>query len=245
MIKMATKKADVKQVRKAGELALVKFPKTELRNLFESMGGNAQDAENATLNKAEDALQVCACAERFRDVNKANGAPCDVIAKGFREGMKALAIDLAANGNKFAKTVTAKDGTVSGQLTGYGNNVLSIACGVIEEDVLLDCAPDIAKDAGCEVEAGSAFESYRDVRKVVEAIRAVSKRERDPDAAALADSKAKALEAWADLKAAVFGSGDAGLVDGLTGMLEDAHKAFEMALAAQNAIEDEAEAEAA
>ena len=186
---MATdKKADKKAVRKANEFALKAFPKAKIKAAIETMAGKAGEADVASEAKAAAALDVCVLAETFRDVNMTEGAPCDVIAKGWTEHLKAVALDLAVAGNRFAELKEGKDGeAATAKLPGYGNNVASIAKGVIEFEILLEAMPE-----GIEgVTGGEAAESYRDVRKVVEATRAAKRRDADPEAAALADYMVK------------------------------------------------------
>ena len=238
---MGTKKADKKVVRKQAEFALKSFPKTKIKAAIETMAGKAGEADVASEAKAAAALDVCALAETFRDVNMTEGAPCDVIAKGWTEHLKAVALDLAVAGNRFAELKEGKEGeAATAKLTGYGNNVASIAKGVIEFHIMLDAMPE-----GIDgVTEGAPAESYRDVRKVVEATRAANRRDADPEAAALADAKSTAIEAWDTLRTAVFDSGDIALINGLTDTLSELKAAWDEATAAQDAIEAEAEDEA-
>ena len=235
---MATdKKADKKAVRKAGEFALKAFPKAKIKAAIEVMAGKAGEADVASDAKAAAALDVCALAESFRDTNMTEGAPCDVIAKGWTEHLKSVALDLAVAGNRFAELKEGKEGeAATAKLTGYGNNVASIAKGVIEFEILLDAMPE-----GIDgVDAGAPAESYRDVRKVVEATRAAKRREADPEGAALADAKALTVEAWDALRTAVFDSGDQELILGLADTLNELKAAWDEAAEAQDVIEAEA-----
>jgi len=235
----SNKKADKKAVRKAAEFALKSFPKAKIKAAIETMAGKAGEADVASEAKAAAALDVCALAETFRDVNMTEGAPCDVIAKGWTEHLKSVALDLAVAGNRFAELKEGKDGeAATAKLTGYGNNVASIAKGVIEFEITLDALPE-----GIDgVTEGAPAESYREVRKVVEATRAAKRRDADPEAAALADAKAMTVEAWDALRVAVFGSEDQDLILGLADTLTELKAAWDEAAEAQDVIDDKAEA---
>lgn len=220
---MATtkQKADVKAVRKANETALKRFPKSRLVKAFVAMNDAGAATDNASEVKAAAALDVVMAAHEFRAANE--DATVETVLSGWRDHVKLVAMELALAGNRFAELTEAKDDKpATAKLTGYGANVVSIAKGAVEFEV--------------------TGESYREVRKAVEAARAEAKRESDPDAALLADSKAAAIEAWDELRKAVFETGDAGLVDGLRQLMVDGLAEFKAAAAEQDATEAEAEA---
>jgi hypothetical protein len=232
-----TKTAGNKAAAKANEFALKGFPSAKLKTAFNKMAGAANEADGANEQKALAAFDVCELAERFRDSNMVEGADCETIAKGWSEHLKSVAMDLAVSGNKFAELKEGKEGeAATARLTAYGANVASVAKGLIQEMVLLDCLP------ACDgIEEGTAAESYRDVRKVVEAKRAERRRNENPDAALLADSKAECREAAAALLDTVFESGDYNLIDSLAEALRD----MRAATIAQNQAQDEADDEVA
>lgn len=232
---MATtkQKADVKAVRKANETALKRFPKSRLVKAFGAMAEANAAAEGATETKAAAALDVVDAACQFRSDNPE--ATTEAVLTGLRDHLKLVAMELALAGNKFAELTEAKDDKpATAKLTGYGANVVSIAKGAVE----FDLGPSAL--AGSGLVDGEV--SYRDVRKLVEAKRAEAKRQSDPDAALLADAKAEAIEAWDELRKAVFETGDVGLVDGLRQLMVDGLAEFKAAAAEQDAIEAEAEA---
>ena len=224
---MATRKkvsADQKQARKANANAVKGFPKSKLRTAFEVMADTTAAGDAASEARAVAALDVCQLAESFAVKNE--GVPTDTITAGWRDHLKGLIMELAVAGNRFAELTEADgDKPATAKLTGYGNNVASIAKGTIEFGI----------------EAGD-LQSYRSVRQMVEARRAEARRESDPDGAMLADAKAEAVEAWDDLRKAVFDTGDVGLIAGLTAMLSDGLAEFEAAQAEQAEVEAEAEA---
>ena len=222
---MATKKQNAgpnKAVAKANEAALVQFPKAKVTRAFEAMAGSAAEADNAAEAKANAALELVQLAHDFRNANA--DATTETVIQGWRDNLKLVTMELAVAGNKFAELTPAKDDKpATAKLTGYGNNVASIAKGSLEFDI----------------EPG---ESYRDTRKAVEAARAEHRRQADPDAAALADAKEAAIDALESLRKAVFETGDAGLIAGLEQMARDGLAEFEAAQAEQDAVEAEAQA---
>ena len=208
---MATSKTAAKgnkAVVKAAEAALKGFPKAKLKAAFDSMASLATEADKATESRQLAAVTVCALAGHFAEDN--HGADVATIANGWRDSLRVLTMELAVAGNRFAEIVEAKDKdkAPTAKLTGYGNNVASIAKGVIEFQV------------GMVADNGEP-KSYREIRKDVEGARAEARRETDPDAALLADSKAACDDAWKELRSVMFGTGDYANIDGLTAMLAE------------------------
>ena len=241
---MASNKADVKDARKRGEFALKGFSRSKVSKAINTMAADATAADKASDSKAMAALELVGLAEQFADRNLQDdvGAPVDVIAKGWQAELKSVALELAVAGCRFAELKEGKEGeAATAKLTGYGANVASIARGVIEFGIHLDCLPD-----GVEgIEGGTAAESYRDVRKVVEAKRAEARRKSDPEAAALADAVATMREAGKKLADAVVETGDIALVTALTETFGAMLVSHEAAIAEQDATEAEAESKAA
>lgn len=202
---MATKKADQKATRNAGKTGLVGFPKGKLKAAFNDMAKEKAAGDTAAESRAQCALKIVTLAHTFRTSQK-DDIPVDTIVEGWRDNMKLVTMELATAGNRFAELKEGKDGAAAtAKLTGYGNNVASIAKGLIEFE--LDPA-----------------ESYRETRKAVEAARQDHRRTADPDAAALSDAKSDADEAWKELRKAVFDTNHIGLVSALGQMLGDAKR---------------------
>ena len=225
---MATnkQKADVKAARKNGETALKKFPKAKLLGCFTRMAEQANAGDAAAEDRAMAALDVTRLAHDFAMNNPE--ALNETVVKGWRDNVKTLTMELALQGNRFAELKEGKEGAApTAKLTGYGNNVASIAKGVIE-----------FKIDPCE------SESYREVRKEVEGARAEARRDADPDAAALEDAKARCVEAWDAVRKAMFDTGDAGNIDTLTAALDDMRSDIEAQLIAQADLDATVHAEA-
>lgn len=222
---MATKKQSAgpaKAVAKANETALTRFPKTKVRSTFETMAGCANDSDAANEAKQNAALELVRLAHLYREANAE--ATTETVVTGWRDNLKLVTMELAVSGNKFAELSPSKDDKpATAKLTGYGNNVASIAKGSLEFGI----AP---------------LDSYRDTRKAVEAARAEARRAADPDAALIADAKQAACEAWDGLRKAVFDTGDLELIRALTVTLDQMRDECEMAQAEADKLEAMAEA---
>jgi len=166
---------------------------------------------------------VTAHAECSNDTSTVLGA--------WRDNVRAMALELAVAGSPFAETATNKAGETIGKLTGTGNNVLSIAKGVVDFGIDVD---------SCLNDNGEV--SYRSVRKTVEAMRAERRAEKDPSAALLAAAKANAREAAKELLACVLGTDDVGLIESLAETLQLMKIEQESAVKAAAEIEAEADA---
>jgi len=230
---MATNKTKAKgnkAIVKANESALKGFPKAKLKAAFQSMATLATEADKATDARQMAAVTVCALAGHYAEDN--NGADVATIANGWRDNLKLLTMELAVAGNRFAEIVEGKDKdkAPTAKLTGYGNNVASIAKGVIEFEV------------GMLAENGEP-KSYREIRKDVEGLRAEQRRDSDPDAAELADAKSTCDDAWKELRSTIFGTGDAGNIDQLTETLMELLSDVQAQLIEQADLDKKAAAE--
>lgn len=227
---MATsKKADIKAAQKRNETALKGFPKAKLKAAFDTMSGKAGEADASQADKQKAGFDILKLARSFRESN----ADVDVktVVDGWRDHLKGLTLELAVAGNRFATMTEAKENKPAvGKLTGYGNNVASIAKGVIEFDVVPD---EITDDT-----TGDA--SYRSVRSHVEGLREQARREADPKEAALQDAKAAMLDAWNDLRKVCFEARDSQLIDQVTDMIKGLNEDVSTAI---SGAESEAEAE--
>lgn len=224
----ATERADQKAKKTANQTALKGFEKAALKRAFEAMAKEKEAGDKATDSKQGQALKIVELAHKFRS-KQPDSVPRETVVKHWRENMKVLTMELAVAGNKFAQLKEGKDGaSPTAKLTGYGDNVASIARGMVEFDV----------------EIG---ESFRECREAVEAARAEYRRVNDPDAAALSDAKGAADEAWSELRKAVFDTGHTGLIETLAQVLADAKAellADERAAGEPEADDSESEPEA-
>lgn len=196
-----------KAIVKANETALKGFPKSKVRTAFNTMAAQADESDSNNESRQAAALDVLKLARTFAVKN--DGATTETIVDGWRDNIKLVTMELAIAGNRFADLTEGKDDKpATAKLTGYGNNVASIAKGVLE----------------FEIDPNDS-ESYRDVRKSVEAARAEKRRSADPTQAAIDDAKEKADEAWAALRRLVFGLNQLGttesLTEALTGHISD------------------------
>jgi hypothetical protein len=225
---MATSKSKTqakpnKAIAKANQTALKGFPKSKLKKAFDVMAGKASDSDAATEARQAAALEVVRMAHDFAGKN--DGVDVESLVTGWRDNLQVLIMELAVAGNRFAELSEGKDGkAATAKLTGYGNNVASIAKGIIE------------------FEAEPA-ESYRETRKLIEGLRQEKRRTENPELAALTDSKSACDEAWKALRTRVFELNEIGSVNSLTEMLTetlgDVNKQIE------TKIKAEAEADAA
>lgn len=198
-----TERANQKAKQKANQTALKGFEKAALKREFDAMAKDKAAGDTASESKQGHALKIVELAHKFRS-KQPDSVPRETIVKHWRENVKLLTMELAVSGNKFAVLKEGKDGAApTAKLTGYGDNVASIARGMVEFDV----------------EIG---ESFRECREAVEAARAEYRRVNDPDAAALSDAKGAADEAWQELRKAVFDTGHTGLIETLAQVLADA-----------------------
>lgn len=200
---MSTNKADNKALNKANQTATKGFPKSKIKTAFGTMADLAGKGEAATEARQAAALDICKLAHGFRTANA--DIDTETVAKGWRDNLALVTKELAVAGNRFAELTPAKgDKPETAKLTGYGNNVASIAKGCIEFDV-------------------EPMESYRETRKEIEAKRQEARRVENPELAALNDAKAACDEAWQELRKLVYGFNDTGLVGQLTDLLQEQH----------------------
>ena len=192
-----SKAADVSGLRKAASHALKGFSRSKVRQAFETMAQAKVAGDTAQDSKADSALTLCRLAVKFR---KANPAVTDVngtIVPGWRDHLAGVITELAVAGNKFAKLTPAKeDKPAKAVLTGYGNNVASIAKGCLEHSI----DPDALTD-----DNGQPDVSYKATLKAVQAARDEARRLNDPDYAARQDMQASVDDTWSELRTLVFG----------------------------------------
>lgn len=194
---MSTKKADQKANQKANRTALKGFETSKIRAAFEQMAELRTGEETNAEARSQAALNLCKYAHAFR-TKQDKGIPADTIVEGWRSKLALVIMELAVAGNKFATLTEGKDDKpATAKLTGYGNNVASIAKGVIEH----------------EIEPG---ETYTDTRKAVEAARLEERRLKNPELAAVADARTACDEAWQELRKAVYSTEHPALITALT-----------------------------
>ncbi len=231
---MTTKKAEQKAVTKANEQAINCFPKAKIVAAMGVLAEGKAAANTAEGTASSASLDIVKLAADYgvKAHEIANG-DTDTVLKDWKSNLRLVALELAAAGSPFAETTTNKAGETIGKLTGTGNNVLSIAKGVVDHRLVID---------ECTNEEGEV--SYRSVRAVVEAKRAERRAEQDPEGAALNEAKADCREQWQTLSKLVFGTNDIGLIEDLTTVLMELSESSAEAVAKQAALDAEAEAKA-
>lgn len=225
---MATNKsADVKSVQETNKAAINCFPKAKLMAALDILA-HGKGAEGDAKNEAASAslLLTEIAADYGVEAHAIASDDTSTVLADWKANVRAMALELAAAGSPFAETATAKNGDTIGKLTGTGNNVLSIAKGVVDFRLNI---------ADCANEDGEV--SYRSVRATVEAARAARRAEENPEMAALADAKEAARQAWKELAKLVFDTGDIGLIQDLTQMLVETTEVNQQDIDAQIAAE--------
>jgi len=231
--KESKQKADQRALRKANSTALKGFPKSKLKAAFDTMATLDADANAARESKGAAGLDIVNMAHAFADKNA--GIDVSTIVEGWRENVKLITMELAVAGNRFAELIPAKDDKPArAKLTGYGNNVASIARGVIEYEI---DPSTTAKD--------DEQPTYRSVRDAVQYARDEARRAANPDIAALEDAKGACVEAWNALRDEAYQGNNLDLINLLTETLNQARHDLIEAKAHDDAAEAEAEAELA
>lgn len=216
-------RADNKALKAANAAALNLFPKKAVKDALNTMADSKANEEGAAEARSNAAMELVKAAADYSEKAHAKTDHSTVLGD-WRDNVKALALELATAGHKFASMSQPKEGQpAKASLTGYGNNVVSIAKGVIDFEL------DISEAA-----------SYGEVRAEVIAARAERKRKQDPDGAELADAKERTLDQWKALKEFIWESGDAGLVTALGETLEKMREDMEAAAKEQEKAEAEA-----
>lgn len=233
-------KADQKQVQAANEAAINCFPKGKLIACLDAMADGSQVVNEAGEAIGSASFQLVQLAQTYGVEARAVVDDTSVILKDWRENQRLMATELAAQGHRFA----SKEGEKAAKLTGTGDNVMSIAKGVVDFGVDTD---------KCLDHEGNP--SYRAVRSVVEAKRAERRAKENPDAAKLAEAKTACREAAKELLTLVLGTNDIELIEILTESFgemqgdeasrQDEAERIEQEAAEAKAAEQEAEKEAA
>ena len=217
-----SKKADAAQaVLDANHEVLVGFDAKKVTDCLVSMARSKAEADAAGETKSEAAHKLIVHAYDVAQQSRAAGATD--IDKGWSKNLKALYPKLVKDGVSFIKTETKKDGGTSFTLSGYGQNVNSVARGFCQyADIAPDAEGRIAED-----------------RKIVEARRAEDLSEDEQLLRAAKEALDVAIKTFR--KAAIKG-GDYSVIEGYAGQLVTWAEVIEQADADAEAIEEEAEA---
>lgn len=197
--------AELKAVAAAGKAGIKSFPKADIiAGLNALADGKATEATAAGEAVNASLAIVRTCESYGVQAHSECNDDTSTVLDHWKSNLQLVAIELAAAGSPFAKTSTNKAGDTVGQLTGTGNNVMSIAKGVVDFRLAVD---------ECSNEEGEV--TYRTVRTAVEAKRAERRAEDNPEAAALAAAKEAVRESFKELTGIVFASDDIGLINEL------------------------------
>jgi len=229
-------------IQAAAELALVKFPAPKFKAALGVIGAEHDSEATAKDKRTEAAFTIVTLADEYREANPE--ATAETLAKGWSAEVAKALPALSKAGNRYVEVTEAKgDKAASFRLTGYGNNVVSTARGVLEFDVALDAAPAVTDDGKLDTDKAEALTKYRPTERVVKAHRAAKRAETNPDAELERMARVDADAAWKRLRELVFNTGDVQVIGDLADMLSEQADSVEAQLA--QAAEIEAEAEAA
>ena len=221
--------ADNVAIRKANEAALKCFPKRELRKALDALAETRGKAEDAQITSDNVSLDIVAIAEVYASEARTVTDDVTTVLADWRDNMAVMCTEMAIAGHKFAKLNKGKDGKPdTAVLTGTGNNVLSIAKGVIDFSVMLD-----------SIDTGDTPLSYRNVRETVQGLRKARKDAANPEAALLAEAEQNCREAFVELCGLVFGQKDIELTEALTAALDSLVAEEKTNMSQANAIEAE------
>ena len=203
--------------------------KVGAKQLLTAMGKQTDKSLEAKEQRDAASMAFCLFAESVAEVNMTNDIPRDTVVLGFTKHLDALRPALHKDGCPFVEAKTEDGKPTVYSWKGYGNNVKSIAKGVVQFTGHDDYA-DFPEVSDCE--------SFRAIRDAVEAARRGGESE---DARLLREAKERWNEAVKALTKAVFASKDHELIDLRTLDVEAITEAVEDEAEQQQAIEDAAE----
>ena len=230
--------AGVSSAIQAANEQAIEFNSVVAHALLTRMADTDNAGKAAKLDRDKASLEFCQLGLETVITNHVDGnIPRDTVVKGFGLSLDAMRAMLFNEGNSF---VTAKEGADGADTTyawkGHGNNVKSIAKGVIEF-----AGVKHQDDDGEEIDAiidVSAAESFRSVKMSVESARRYGE---DAEIAELREAKELLREVCASLISEVIKSDDVELIiaeaDKVSGQLAD----WNGDVAAQDALSAEAE----
>jgi hypothetical protein len=165
-----------KEVQAAAEIS-IDFDITTAHSLLSDMDSAVSDGNTAKEAKENASVDYCQFAlstytQNAADTDERSGLPRDAIVKGFTAEMDAMRPMLAAEGNSFVVATVPEDGKGDTKYSwkGHGNNVKSIAKGVIEFTGIMHTDED-GNEYPAIINPMDA-ESFTEIKKSVEAARA-------------------------------------------------------------------------
>lgn len=207
-----SKKANAaKAVQNAAKEALVGFNVNTVADAMRAMSEKRKVIDAATGEMADAACVLCNHAHEVATATReAGGTPSD---SAWSKQVKAMLPMLAKEGSRFVKTRERDDGSTAYLLTGYGQNVNSIARGYVQYS---DIDPADATDDDGNQTFGAMRTQVQERRK----------EDRSDDERALAESREAFAAAIKALRKAV-GSNDRATLDAATLQVTELAKAFE------------------
>jgi len=200
---MATSKGKAeasKAIKAANAEALVGFDQSIVANAFRAMSEKRGIIDAATGDMQEAGVVLCTHAYFVAVSTRAEGGtPSD---SAWTKSVRAMLPMLAKEGSRFVKVSEDKDGAPKYLLSGYGQNVNSVARGFVQYS---DISPDDAEGEDGNVTFGA-------LRTLVQNRRA---EDRTDEEKALAESREALAEAIAALRKAA-GSTDRGRITSVT-----------------------------
>ena len=128
-----SKSADSKALQAQNKAAINCFPKAALINAIGHLADSKGAEGDAKINSSSASLEIATIAADYgREAHAIANDDTSTVLADWKENLRAVALELAASGSPFAETSTNKAGDTVGKLTGTGNNVLSIAKGVVD-----------------------------------------------------------------------------------------------------------------
>jgi len=245
---MATSKQAQLKALQAANAEAIEFTKIKVEmpdgkklgahQLLTAMGKRDDESKNAKEMRDAASMAFCLFAESVAEVNDASEIPRDTIVMGFTKHLDSLRPILSKEGSPFVEATEATDTKPAGyKWKGYGNNVKSIAKGVVEFTGTV-VGTDEETDEEIMFPEVSDCDSYRKVREAVEAAR---RGEESEDARLLREAKEAFREACKVLQAALFASKDAELIELRTLDVETITETVNQEAAEQKAIAEAVE----
>jgi len=233
-----------KEVQAASQLDIA-FDLPVAHDLLTAMDSAVSDGNTAKQDKEEASVSFCQFAlstyeQNSADTDERSGIPRDGIVKGFTAELDAMRPMLAAEGNSFVVATVPEDGKGDTKYSwkGHGNNVKSIAKGVIEFTGVLHTDED-GNEYPAIISAMDA-ESFTEIKKSVEAARAFGE---DESKRLLREAKEALRESCKTLIAEVIKSEDHELIREESEVIDQLLVDWLADLEAQDALDREAKGE--
>ena len=173
MSKKEKTKVEAAALQDANKAALNCYPMAKLETAINELAASKAQGNEAREGGESASLHIMRIAQEYAAEAALITDDVATVLADWRANQNVLALKLGAEGSKFAEVKEGKDGApTTAKLTGTGNNVMSIAKGVVDFALDVDAC-------GSEEEAAS----YRTVRTVVESLRKERRDNANPEEA--------------------------------------------------------------